>query len=436
VSERNVFPAAWRSALSAALLCLAVAPSHAGLLEYARAKDPAFEWHRIEKRSMAGGVTAHELSLVSQRWRTIPWRHRLTVLVPDEAERSGVALLLIGGSGRPPVEFVARISRATGCIAATLNDVPVQPLFGGLREDALIAFTFEQYLRTHDETWPLLLPMTRSAVAAMDAIQEFCRGQLDREVSGFVVAGASKRGWTTWLCAAADPRIRGIAPAVYDNLDLPRQMRHQLEAWGRFSEMIGDYTKKGLPRIAAKGGAPDLVRLVDPYAYRDRIAIPKLILIGTNDRYWPVDALNLYYDDLEGETYILYVPNAGHDLGGDPRVAAGLAAFLLRVAGRLRFPRLEWHGERDEESFTLTLRSDIRPQRVLAWIARSESRDFRDATWRSADLQPQQGGYRYAAKRPERDYAAVFCEAVYELDGRPLHLSTTMTVLSPGRPGK
>ena len=54
--------------------------------------------------------------------------------------------------------------------------------------------------------------------------------------------------------------------------------------------------------------------MLDPYAYRDGIVVPKLIVTGTNDAYWPLDAGELYLDDLEGETFTLNVPNAGHGL--------------------------------------------------------------------------------------------------------------------------
>ena len=79
---------------------------------------------------------------------------------------------------------------------------------------------------------------------------------------------------------------------------------------------------------------------------------------GSNDPYWATDALNLYWDDLKGDKWILYVPNAGHNLqqktakGPDySRVIGGVAAFVRhQVSGRplprhlpaeMRFPGLD-----------------------------------------------------------------------------------------------
>ena len=60
--------------------------------------------------------------------------------------------------------------------------------------------------------------------------------------------------------------------------------------------------------------APKLWQMIDPWVYREKLTLPKMIINGANDPYWPLDALNSYWDDLKGEKWVLYVPNAGHDL--------------------------------------------------------------------------------------------------------------------------
>src|SRR5690606_14304529 len=118
---------------------------------------------------------------------------------------------------------------------AVLRQVPFQPIFER-REDALIAYTFDQYLRTGDGEWPLLLPMVKSATRAMDAVQDIVKKRWSASPESFTVAGASKRGWTAWLTAATDPRVMAVAPMVIDVLNMRAQMDHQRATWGEFSE--------------------------------------------------------------------------------------------------------------------------------------------------------------------------------------------------------
>src|SRR6185295_4925509 len=90
----------------------------------------------------------------------------------------------------------------------------------------------------------------------------------------FVVTGASKRGWTTWLTAAVDSRVAGIMPVVFDNLNFAAQMPNQLRAWGRYSEQLGDYTERSLQALIGTERGRELVARVDPYAYREALARP------------------------------------------------------------------------------------------------------------------------------------------------------------------
>ena len=57
--------------------------------------------------------------------------------------------------------------------------------------------------------------------------------------------------------------------------------------------------------------------------------MPKLLINGTNDRYWTLDALNIYWDDLKGPKSVVYLPNAGHNLAVNRDYALnGIGAFF------------------------------------------------------------------------------------------------------------
>jgi PhoPQ-activated pathogenicity-related protein len=256
--------------------------------------------------------------------------------------------------------------------------------------------------------------MVKSVVRAMDAIQDVLQRQRPLPIAGFVVSSASKRGWTAWLTPAVDNRVKAIGPWVSDNLNLTQQLRRQRETWGHFSGQIAEYTERGLPQrlLAGEPGAVALAALVDPFSYRHRLAVPKLIILATNDWYWPLEALHLYYDALPGARYVLYVPNAGHSLQpGRDQAIAGLMTLFQGTAGRRPLPTR--HGDAKGEGDTLSLTSDRPPRSVRAWVATAPTRDFREAHWRAFEVQTEH--QRYVHRRPMRQWqvTAIFGAAEY-----------------------
>src|ERR1044071_4995581 len=101
-------------------------------------------------------------------------------------------------------------------------------------------------MKSGDDTWPALLPMVKSAVRAMDTVQAYAQKEHQQKVEKFVVAGASKRGWTTWLTGAVDKRVAGIAPMVIDMLNMKAQTQWSQKVYGKQSEQIHDYTELNL----------------------------------------------------------------------------------------------------------------------------------------------------------------------------------------------
>lgn len=421
------------------------APAVDGLLsDYVQAPDASFDW-KLRQRAALDEAECLELTLTSQTWRGIPWRHQLFLIKPDTlTDSSRVILLISGGSWRPElaepppagqqlpgeVQLLARVARQVGTIAAVLKHVPQQPMFNGMVEDEIISYTFEQCIRTRDFTWPLLLPMVKSATRGMDAVQQCCQTEWNCSPDRFTVTGASKRGWTTWLVSAVDARVEALAPMVIDVLNMGPQMQHQLFSFGRYSEQIEEYTRRGIQRQMTSSLGQALTRLVDPYSYRKALTQPKLILLGTNDRYWPLDALNLYWDGLSGEKHVVYVPNRGHKLDDPERVLGSLAAFHRQAMGKLKLAALDWTLEEGPPGVQLTIVSDVEPAQVTAWTAAAPTRDFRDAKWEAHPLQKDGSGWKFQLPRPAQGFAALLGEARYDTDGWPYYLSTNVRILS------
>lgn len=394
-------------------------------------------WVRSEGRYR--GADWVELILTSQTWRGEPWRHQLYLIRPAKvtAGRQQALLFVAGSKWRPAYEqppaevelpkgadLYLGLANRLGSPVAILKQVPNQPLLGGLKEDALIAYTLDQYLRTGDRDWPLLLPMVKSVVRAMDAVEREARQRWAIEIDGFTVTGASKRGWTTWLSAAVDPRVRAIAPIVFDVLNMEEQLQHQRDSWQGFSEQIVEYTARDLPKRLATPDGQKLLEIVDPYTYRDQFRQPKFVLLATNDRFWPVDAAQFYWNQLPEPRYLLYLPNQGHKLTDIGRISAALNAVHQQVARGRPLPDLDWQWQQANGQLQLTAQPSPAPAASRIWVARSKSRDFREARWRSFPLWRHEGRYAYQVPVPDGSYVAAFAEMVFGRGTERVYLST------------
>ena len=351
--------------------------------------------------------------MTSQTWRGIPWKHQLFVLRPAKLPKDVRHGLLVVGGGRWKPEYegerkqatlpgeallFAHLAEAIAAPVAVLRQVPFQPLFERT-EDALIAYTFDQHLKTGEDDWPLLLPMVKSTVRAMDALQSIARQRWDLSLDSFTVTGASKRGWTAWLTAATDKRVMAVAPMVIEVLNMRTQLDHQRAAWGGLSEQIHDYTAIDLPARLATERGEALLATVDPFRYRKRLTQPKLILLGTNDRYLPLDSLKLYWPELPNPKHVLYVPNQGHSLRDIQRVIGSLSAVHRYAAAGKLLPQTTWSFSGRPDTLGIQVRVDRHTDGTLIWSAHSPTLDFREARWTSRKCAKTNGGYACSVKR-------------------------------------
>lgn len=436
------------SIIITALLCAwnvaaQVAPAKA-LKHYIDREDNTFAWE-VRDSLCTDGAMAYRLRMQSQTWREFAWIHELVVIVPDKLTNDEALIHISGGSadektGEPNyhkwndslIGFMSGIASRCEAVTAILWQVPRQPLYGGKYEDELVSFTFHNYQMDKDQTWPLLFPMTKSVIRAMDAIEEFAeKKSLAVKPERFVTNGISKRGWTTWLTAASeDKRVVAIAPMVIDILNMPVSVPYQRHMFGNYSIQIQDYVNLGLTEEVVTPAGKELVAMIDPYSYRDKYTMPKMLFFGTNDEYWTVDAVKNYIDGIPGTKYISYTTNAGHGLGDKTAAVNTLEAFFRQTIAGMEYPRFDYTIKEMKGSAELTLKADkAHLENVIVWEALSENKDFRQSEFiPTIKGISHKGKVKVRVEYPAKGYKAFIVMAKYRHPngGEPYNITTRM----------
>jgi PhoPQ-activated pathogenicity-related protein len=427
----------------------AAAQQKTALDRYVAAPDPNYSWQYV-KTVDAGAARAHILSMNSQQYLTEKevdrpiWKHWVTIVRPAEVVGTTGFLFITGGNNNnpnPPERpdlMLIETATATKSIVVELRMVPNQPVKfvdapQPTSEDATIAYTWDKFIKTGDEKWPLRLPMTKAAVRAMDAATAFCatdqggRASLEK----FVVAGGSKRGWTTWTTAAVDKRVTAIVPLVIDVLNVEQSMTHHWRAYGFWAPAVGDYVNKDLMSLMGTPQNKALMAIEDPYAYRDRFTMPKYIVNSAGDQFFLPDSWQFYWKDLADEKHLRYVPNSDHSLRNTDAPMSMIAFYDMVLRGQKR-PRYGWSVGADSIEVT----SEDKPSEVKLWQASNENaRDFRQMTIKNAYTSTPvtagpDGKYLVRLKTPEKGFTAYFVEMTYPSGGKyPLKVTTGVKVL-------
>ncbi len=494
----QVFPATARILVIAALVAVLLSSAQASLAQtsldtYVAAVDPSYGY-TVDSIVTGTGFTGYNIDLTSQTWRAPSevtqswkplldltqnqWEHKMMIAQPDTL-LSNTAILWIDGGSNPDsfdsstLAAMGNFAQLTNSVIVNLPTVPNQSLqFAGeaftRKEDSAIAKTFKQFLDGGDSEWPLLLPMVKSAVAAMDATQEYMQDEQGVTIDKFFVFGGSKRGWTTWLTAAAEARpggpnrVSGIAPGVIDFLNIDESMRHHRRVYatgpvpppllnGGYSLAVKEYVIEGvMEQLAPPAGVAitprvqELLDIIDPYEYRGRLDLPKYIVNSTGDEFFVPDSSQFYFDDLIGQKYLRYMPNTDHGLNED----AIPAALNFNAALELGLPLPEFSWDVSTDGTTITVDVIGNPANTLLevkmWEATNpNNRDFRLFTtaplgvvWNDTVL-ADQGGGQYVANvsMPATGATAFMVELSYLVGGAiPLTFTTEVSVASVPEP--
>ncbi|WP_172806811.1 PhoPQ-activated protein PqaA family protein [Endozoicomonas arenosclerae] len=418
-------------------------------LDFLNRKDDNFSWRCVEtcRSEEFPAITIIHLELISQIWQEglrfglsqPEWQHRLTLYCPDD-ESEKPCLLMINGGARhdPSLENTpsrnvdaARLCQLTGAPVAVLKDVPNQPLTfsdGVPRaEDDLVAFSWKVFLENPEQNafMPVQWPMVKSVIRAMDALCEFSQKQ-SFKIHDFIVAGASKRGWISWLSAAADHRITALIPLVIDVLNVQACIHHHLNVYGTFASAISDYADGDHDILSGleSEGMQQLMHDIDPFAYRDQLFLPTFIINASADEFFPPDSARFYYPQLSELTWLRYLPNASHYLGRDSAVNTDeiMASAFGALISEDDIPMMRW---RYLDEGGLEIRVSHKPKSASAWMCHNpDARDFRKdvltesgISYQSKNIEPVDTSpwvYHFCPDNREQGWTAYFIELVFD----------------------
>lgn len=401
---------------------------HAPIDDYVWKPDAAYGWVDMGEeyilRSSVGkrGYTAHVLNMTSQRWLADAdftadsdshslWWHYLVVIVPDEVKYVHNATMWItGGSVRqgPPsttdedILLTAALACSAMTVAGALFQIPnehttftADPIKQSRTEDAIIAFTWDHYIKDpSDPTWLVRFPMVKASLRAMDTITEFMKVQYPEvgyDLTHYTVAGASKRGWTTWLVGAVDPeRVAAIVPVVLDAINFVAVEHHQYRSYGGWTYALADYTAMNLTE---RFDDPNMVHLqenVDPYWFKERLTMPKLVVNAGMDEFQQPDDTHYWWSEMPEPKHFMLVPDAEHSLAtGILEVVPSISAWIQNLLMKEDIPQFDWKISEETGAITVTLNEVGVVHEASVWYAYScgvndwdggvKRRDFRVA---------------------------------------------------------
>lgn len=419
---------------------------------YVKEVDPATSYELVHE-SKGDGYSYYVIRSVSQNWLTTnevtetTWWHWVSFVIPDTLDHDVSFLMISGGSANTklpesPDKMLVEAALSTNSTAIKVHNIPFQPVtFVGDTaenrvEDGLIAYGWREFMergaKDEDAVWLARLPMTKAVITSMDAVTDYTNTKLGMNLGKYVVAGGSKRGWTTWTTAAMDDRVVAMAPIVIDVLNVVPSFQHHWRSYGFWAPAVKDYELEGIMDWMGTKEYNRLLEITDPHSFLDAFTdIPKLLINGSGDQFFLPDSWQFYWHELKGEKHLAYIPNAGHSLDNSDAMQI-LLGFYKRILTDQ--PRPEYTWEVSDSQIKVSVDPENPPVEVKLWEAtNTEARDFRidvfGPGWKDTVLPTAENGvYEIPISVPEKGWKGQFVELTYA-GNAPIKVTSGIKVL-------
>ncbi|KAI0241557.1 Autocrine proliferation repressor protein A [Lamellibrachia satsuma] len=377
------------------------------LEDYVKRPDPTYTYREV-KRTWGYFHNTYYLNMTSQKWmdetfsdRPV-WWHDMVISVPRRIIDPSVAFLYIGKGPNEPysipdvtndrtsAEF-QRMSVLMGTVVCYIKQIPNQPIVfkadptqKSREENSIIAYLMRIFIENESASPEMLLyyPMTKAVVRAMDTVTHFtCRVKPCIFITRFVVAGRSKRGWTTWTTTAVDKRVIAQMPMVMTALKFREYLQRHQRSLGGWSFVSYDYYVENNTRHLDHPRYGLIMELTDPYSFIKKYTVPTMVVASTGDQFFLLDASHIFFNELPGPKYIQMMPNHDHRFTPMRDFVSVMQAFTIRIVTGCRFPQVSWQLIETARGGKIAFKSSgVRPLYVISWFAytaSNRSRDFR-----------------------------------------------------------
>lgn len=158
---------------------------------------------------------------------------------------------------------------------------------------------------------------------------------------------------------------------------------------GAWSFALEPYYSENLTNFFDDPRFDKLADVVDPYTYRDRLTMPKMVISATGDEFFAPDDSYAWFDELTktGPTYLRLLPNAEHGMIppqglSSKSIAHGIRAFHLAVHKQYSMPQVKWIRSVDSRGYAQVILMADRPvELVNGWTADTKNSTRRDWRW-------------------------------------------------------
>jgi len=275
----------------------------------------------------------------------------------------------------------------------------------------------------------------------MDAIVQFAQQKGFAKINRFMIAGASKRGWTTWLTPAVDERVVAIVPIVMPMGNMIKVINNLWRSLGEWSFALDDYQQMHLMDWLNTPQFDLMADIIDPMVYKDSLdRIPKYLIISSGDEFFIPDSPREFWSELGGIKHLRVVPNCEHSLAGhDYFTLLQVSEFINYFLNGTLPKSLDYQMIYSNTTATIIVKPPQKPASVTVWQATTLSktrRDFRliicgdignpdcfqPVLWESDELSPaSDGSYSVSIRAPSEGWIGFLVEVEYRRDGDPFH---------------